>query len=625
MGHVYDEFERTLEAWRVRYAGQPRREILRLCLIALEREELVTIAYRESLILQRLAAMPIPQDVRTLIHHALVWAWKDEEMHAIYIRGAIFRLGSTQLRLRAYARQIAGAIGGWSTSVRQHVRWSEAPVSRAASTVITWLGSLLGQVPKDVRQHLRYGSFRDFCRFNVDAEKTAWMCWGRLAELASKHHELPPALVEEFRRVQRDELAHTRIFEIFAAALDDQDRLAPGVNAELLEQRIREVGEFFLPRARRCGARNTHPLGSGGRVHVALGTSPSEKLPVFRQLLLDSDLAGLIRERARQLQRPLADLRIAVKATFMMGYDRKDLSIVTDPVLISELARYLRSLGCADVAVVEGRNIYDKFYRNRTVSDVARYFGIGSPDFRVVDASDEQVPHAYFRGMAQHTIAETWKKADLRISFAKMRSHPIELAYLTVGNMEWLGARCDEFVFAERQAERETAIMMLLDEFPPQFAIVDAYDLAADGLVGVMGCPRPKSPKRLYAGRDALAVDAVAARHMGLNDLRESSILRAACHWFGVTGGRMDARSDWHIEVVGADRPLTEWRGPYHNELSTMMSILAFPVYVVGSGRGALFVPEMDPHAFPLAAPESTLLHLARRSVRGLLGLHHPN
>jgi hypothetical protein len=56
MGHVYDEFERTLEAWRVKYAGQPR---------------------------------PIPQDVRTLIHHALVWAWKDEEMHAIYIRGAI--------------------------------------------------------------------------------------------------------------------------------------------------------------------------------------------------------------------------------------------------------------------------------------------------------------------------------------------------------------------------------------------------------------------------------------------------------------------------------------------------------------------------------------------------------
>src|SRR5262249_55155568 len=158
--------------------------------------------------------------------------------------------------------------------------------------------------------------------------------------------------------------------------------------------------------------------------------------------------------------------------------------------------------------------------------------------------------------------------ADFRISFGKMRSHPIELAYLTVGNVEWLGARCDEFMFAERQAERATAIMMLLDEFPPHYALIDAYDLAADGLLGVMGCPRPKSPKRLYAGSDALAVDMVAGRHMGLSDPRDSSILRSAFQWFGLTN---DA-----VEVVGENRALSEWKGPYHNELSSLLSILAF-------------------------------------------------
>ena len=75
--------------------------------------------------------------------------------------------------------------------------------------------------------------------------------------------------------------------------------------------------------------------------------------------------------------------------------------------------------------------------------------------------------------------------------------------------------------------------MMLLDAFPPDFALLDAYDSAADGLVGVMGCPRPKVPQRLYAAADALALDMVAARHMGVRDPRQSSILRAACHWFG--------------------------------------------------------------------------------------------
>src|SRR5262249_5688226 len=224
-------------------------------------------------------------------------------------------------------------------------------------------------------------------------------------------------------------------------------------------------------------------------------------------------------------------------------------------------------------------------------------FGIHSPYFRLVDGSEEQIPHSYFRGFAQYSVARKWKEADFRISFGKMRSHPVELAYLTVGNVEWMGGRCDEFIFAERQAQRETAIMMLLDEFPPQFAILDAYASAADGLVGVMGCPRPKQPMRFYAGVDALAVDVVAARHMGVEDTCKSSVLRAACHWFGDPTG--------HIEVVGPDEPLKAWRDPYHNELSTMLSLLAFPVYVIGSGRGSMFLPEMDQSAFPLIRKET--------------------
>ena len=109
--------------------------------------------------------------------------------------------------------------------------------------------------------------------------------------------------------------------------------------------------------------------------------------------------------------------------------------------------------------------------------------------------------------------------------------------------------------------------MMLLDAFPPHFDLLDAYESAADGLVGVMGCPRPKAPRRLYAAPDALALDMVAARHMGARDPRRSSILRAACHWFGDPAAR--------IEVIGVDEPLADWRGPYHDDLSAFLSILA--------------------------------------------------
>jgi len=615
VGVIYEQFQRELAAWSRKDAGRPRRAMVRLLLLALEREEIVSVAYREAMIVRRLAAMPIGTDLRELIRHALAWAWKDEEMHAIYLRGAIFRIGDRPLKARAFLRQAAGALAGWSSSVQQHVRWRDAPASRGLASLVVLAGRLTGQVPRDVREYLRYRPFRDFCEFNVDAELTARLCYDRMLELAPTLPELPPELAEDLRRVRDDEDRHARIFSILAEALDGADRLAPGVSADDVAAKIAEVGEDFLPRDRRASAVD-QPLGAGGCVWVARGESPLEKRPLFGRLLDDAGLEGRIRGREQALGKEAGTLRVAIKPTFMLAYDRQDRSIVTDPELLADLADRLQALGCADVAVVEAPNVYDKFYGNRGVAAVAHYLGLGSPSYRIVDLSTEQVAHVYRRGLAQATVGRTWEAADFRISFGKMRSHPVELAYLSVGNVEWVGGRCDAYLFPERQAHRETAIMMLLDEFPPHFALLDAYDSAADGLVGVMGCPRPKVPRRLYAAGDALALDVVAAGHMGVRDPRESSLLRAACHWFGDPTGR--------VEIVGVNEPIRDWRGPYHSDLSTLLSILAMPVYVWGSGRGTLFVPEMDERAFPALRPEGTALRFGRRAIRRLIGLRHP-
>jgi uncharacterized protein (DUF362 family) len=615
VGGIYADFERELEAFRLAYAGRPREEMVQLCLLALEREEIVAVAYHEDVLGRRLAGLDIPDDARAVIDQALTWAWKDEEMHAIYVRGALLRLAGWRLRAATLVHQAAGAVGGWAASVRQHVRWREAPLSRAAATLLTGAGTLLGRVPRDVRAHLRYASFRDFCRFNVEAERTAWLCWARLAALAEVVPEVSQGLAHEFRRVQEEEERHRQVFALLAESFDDHDRLAAGVSARSLMDRIGAVGEFFLPRAHRSGPTARNPLGSGDPVWVHTG-GPGQKREALRRLLEESGLRRRLEERAREGGRPLGAMKVAIKPTFMLGYARRDLSVVTDPELLDELASWLRGLGCADVAVVECANLYDRFYGGRSVREVAAYLGFDSPDYRVVDSAAEQVPHAYFRGMAQYGVGRTWKEADFRISFAKMRSHPIEHVYLSVANVEWVGGRCDQFLFFDRQAHRETAIMMLLDEFPPHYALLDGYDLAADGLVGMMGCARPPSPRRLYASGDALALDVVAARHLGLDDARASVILRAAFHWFG-----SPARAP---EVRGLDEPVAGWRGPYHNEWSTLLSFMASPMSVLGSGRGALFVPEMDEVAFPPLAPEGALLRTGRRLVRRLIGLRLP-
>lgn len=614
MGVVYDQFAQELSAWEAKYSGRPREELIGLCLMALEREELVSVGYREELMTRRLAAMPLSPSIRELMRHALIWAWRDEEMHAIYIRGALLKVGGPVLRLKTFAQQFGGLLGGWAGSVRQHVPWSQAPFSRASATLVTWLGTLTGKVPEDVRKYLNYGPFREFCVFNIDAERTASLCYERMIALAQQAPEVGGDLAQDFVRVRDDEERHARIFEILADALDENGRLVEGETEESLTQKIEDVGEYFLPRTLRKHTVANNKIGSGGQVFVAEGKSAGEKLGVFRRLLEQSKLEGKLRRRAAALAKQPADLRIAIKPSFMLGYATKDRSIITDPELLRELASFLRDCGRGNVVLLESANIYDQFFGHRSVGEVASYFGMQNCGVEIVDGSADQVPHTYFRGMAQNTISRAWKEADFRITFGKMRSHPIEMAYLTLGNLEWLGGRCDSFLFVERQADRETALMMLLDSFAPDFALLDAYDTASDGLVGVMGCPRPPAPRRLYAGEDALAVDLVAAGDMGVHEPEQTNILRAACHWFG------DPRE--RIEVVGAHEKLRNWRGPYETEISTLLSFLAYPVYVFGSGRGSLFVPEMDEQAFPPLEAVPFPRRVLRAALRRVLGLH---
>src|SRR2546428_6701356 len=76
VGALYREFEQTLELCSRRFASKPREEMIHLFLLALEREEIVAVGYRENAIARRLPTMEIDDDERELIRHALIWLWK---------------------------------------------------------------------------------------------------------------------------------------------------------------------------------------------------------------------------------------------------------------------------------------------------------------------------------------------------------------------------------------------------------------------------------------------------------------------------------------------------------------------------------------------------------------------
>jgi uncharacterized protein (DUF362 family) len=608
MGRVFDEAEAELRGVLRAHAGRPRDAMLALLLMALEREEIVSLAYRQARIAARLRATPLPDDARRLLEHALVWVWKDEEMHMVYVRGALLRIGRWPTRLRAYLMQLGGAAAGWATSVVQHARWHQAPAARAAAGLVIAAGRAAGKVPREVGRLLRYCAFRDFCLFNAELERASWLCWDRLADLAADQPDVAPEWLAAFRRVVDDEEDHRRVFVAIAEALDGDDRLVDGATAADLAARIAEVGPHFLPRAARGFDDHRQPLGSGGDVWCVEGGPAEPAAEAFRRLLDDCGLADAARRAADRAGRPP---HAVVKTCFMLGVHRGDPSPVVSSAAARELAVFLRRHGCADVALAEVPNCYDRFFAGRSVAEVARYWGFDAPEYRVIDLAAGLEPHRFSRGIGPAHVATEWRDADLRISLGRLRSHPVEQALLSLGNLEGMTGRVEDFIFTDRHADRATAVAMLLDDFPCHFALLDGDDAVPDGLAGMMGSVRPRAPRRFYASADPLALDAVVFRHLG-SDPERSPLLRAACHWFG----------GWPSPAVrGCDRPLRPWRGPQADDHTALLSALALPVYVWGSGRGAMFLPAADPAAFPAIDRAGPATRWGRRTVRWLLGL----
>lgn len=583
------QFARDLDALAARHAGHPRDELRALLLLGLEREAIVTVAYRREIVEERLGRMPLDARTRAVVARAVRWTWRDEETHARALRGLLLADADLPDRLRTGLVELEGRLAGWASSRQQHHRWSDAPFVRAVAEVLELAGIAAGRVPDHARGELRFSSFSDFAAFSAAAEDTARMGFERMAALATGE------VRETFLHMGGDEGRHARLFDVLALAFDDADRLGPDWDAPRLEAAFADIGQRFLARPREGSPAWDNPLGKGGTVLVR----EDEVL----DRALDAALAPL-------LARVRPGASVALKTTFMHAADRLDPSPHVAPALLHAIDARLRAAG-ADPTWLEGRNVYDRFHAGRDVAAVARYLGL---DLRLVDATADQVRHDYVRGLGQDSVARTWRDADLRVLVGKLRSNPVSGAMLSLDAVDGLGARQDAFVFGERRADRHTATMMLLDAFPPDFALLDAWSDVPDGLLGAIACADPLEPRRLYASTDAVALDAVAARNVGLDPA--AALAGAAFDWFG------DPRPD--LAVDGPDTPIRGWRAHDATEWTALLSRLAEPVYAHASGHGAVFVPPMDTSAFPPHAPPSAALRLARDLVRSLTGLEGP-
>ncbi len=373
---------------------------------------------------------------------------------------------------------------------------------------------------------------------------------------------------------------------------------------------LAEVSPWFLPaelRTRDTGHDRPRAFGSQARVAVRSGRVDSDKERVFSECLDAAGLEALVPDAGR----------VAVRLSFMLGYDRNDRSNVNDPGLVRLLAQYLRRHGAEDVAILEAPTVYGRCYANRSVHEVATYLGYGGDDYRIVDISRDLRPYRYERGFVQQAISGTWLDADLRIVMPKLRTDPTEFAHLGLSTLEGSTGAIDEMFYAGRRTDFRSATMMLLDVAAPDFAVVDAWAPVADGPFGVMGCRRPAQVRHVYAGADVLAVDEVVLADLGIGDPRLAPIVRCAHHWFGLP------LSD--PEVDGG-RPLLhdELRGAHRSLALRALGTVSYPVYRYLSNHGEVFVPDMDTSAFPPTGRVGALTRAVRWGAQRAFGLRAP-
>ena len=72
------------------------------------------------------------------------------------------------------------------------------------------------------------------------------------------------------------------------------------------------------------------------------------------------------------------------------------------------------------------------------------------------------------------------------------------------------------------------------------------------------------------------------------------------------------------------DEPIAGWRGPYHNELSALLSFFALPVYSLRQRPGHAVRAGDGRAGVPAAAPEGPLLRARPAAVQTAAGAEAP-
>lgn len=274
------------------------------------------------------------------------------------------------------------------------------------------------------------------------------------------------------------------------------------------------------------------------------------KLDILDAAVTEAGLYDLLEETFKKSGKKREEFIIAVKPNFMVLIAKADLSNYTETEMTVHLLKKFHDLGYRELYVVESENVLSQWYGNRSVEAVAEAAGYKEEFYKVVNLTRNAVPYRFKGELKDHFVGTVWKDADFRISFAKNKTHPAGTYTLAMKNLFGCMVCQNKYLDYHKHLEWDLCVVDIMDEFPLDFGIIDAY-ISADGPFGFRGNKRPKITRTVLAGKDLIALDWVGALKMGINPMRSRLMRKVVKKW-----GKPSYR------VTGPEDKYKKWRKP---------------------------------------------------------------
>ena len=185
---------------------------------ALEREQVVDIAYSEDAIEDLVRSLNVDPVTRRIVERAILWIHRDEALHAQFIRGCLLRSRRPRSWAPIIASQVVGMVGGWCSSVSPGHDAEAFGLRQLTARTALRAGALAGQIPSPLVDAFRLPGFQAFCAISHVLESAAIEAYDAMLAHLDEDEQ------ETFRRIRADEKRHTEVFELFLSVFDGNVR-----------------------------------------------------------------------------------------------------------------------------------------------------------------------------------------------------------------------------------------------------------------------------------------------------------------------------------------------------------------------------------------------------------------